>query len=175
MPGCRTRWASSNPVPPDPSPRLNVIEDPKFTTFLWNAPVPNGLALRLRGLGRLAQLVNQAFHARLWELFHVLQEGHLVVEVVIGAVKPKAGANRPMNSQWPADGIAEVTVLQFVMFRKDFDALGRPGAFDRNSQLSRQPRHQQPALTGQEGLFSENPQVCPAAALLQRRLNALLP
>jgi hypothetical protein len=114
-----------------------MIEDPKLTTFLWNAPVPNGLALRPRRLGRLPQFANQAFHVRFRELFHVLQEDDLVVEIVIGAVKPKAGANRPMNPQRPADGIAEVAILQFVMFREDFDALGRPGAFDWNSQLLR--------------------------------------
>jgi len=81
--------------------------------------------------------VNQAFHVRLWELSHVLQEGHLVVEIVISAVKPKARSNRPMNPQRPTHGIAEVAILQFVMFREDFDALGRTGALDRNSQLLR--------------------------------------
>ena len=48
----------------------------------------------------------------LGKLRHTFEERQLIVEVVVGAVKPKPRTDCAVNSQRPADGIAEIAILR---------------------------------------------------------------
>src|SRR5262249_37074685 len=61
----------------DRGPEIHGV--PLERASAWPACSPSSRA------GRLAKLANQALQVRLWELFRLLQEGHLVVEIIIGA------------------------------------------------------------------------------------------
>jgi len=73
----------------------------------------------------------------------------LVVEVVVCAVEPKPRADRPVNSERSADGIAEVAILQFVMFGEYLDSLGRACSFYRDTELRSPGRRSTAGIVGQ--------------------------
>jgi hypothetical protein len=91
---------------------------------------------------------------------HAFEECQLIVEVVIGAVEPEPRADRAVNSQRSADGIAEVAILQFVMFREYLDSLGRPRSFYRDTELLQPSRRSTAGTVG------------PGAAALRRSTGA---
>src|SRR6266436_9574947 len=151
-----------------------MIQDVKLTLLCRVMPAWSWLNFLLLSFAWLSQLLEQDSKLLLGQLRHALEECQLIVEVVIGTVEPEPSADRAVNSQRSTDGIAEVAILQLVMFREYLDSLGRPRSFYRDTQFLSQAGDQQPALTGQERLLSKYPKVGAAPTLFQCRLHLLL-
>src|SRR5580658_9466888 len=168
------RRTPRNPVPPDLPPHLNVIQDLKPYALCRKLPARRRHEFLLLRLSILPQLPEQCVQLFLRKLPDPFEKFQLVVEVVVCAVEPEPRADRPVNSERPADGITEVAILKFVMFREYLDSLGRACSLYRDTELRSQAGDQQPALSGEERLCSEYPQVRAPPALFQCRLNFLL-
>src|ERR1022692_4719110 len=151
-----------------------MIQDVKLPLLCGILPAWSWLDFLLLPLARLSQLLEQNSESLLGQLRHALEECHLIVEIVIGAVEPEPGADRAVNSQRSTDGIAEVAILQLIMLREYLDSLGRPRSFYRDTEFLGQAEDQQPALSGQKGLLAKYPKVGAAAALFQCRFHLLL-
>src|ERR1700690_3545269 len=106
-----------------------MIQDGKLPLLCRVLPAWTWLDFLLLPFARLSQLLEEGSELLLGQLRHALEECQLIVEIVIGAVKPKPSADRAVNSQGSTDRIAEVAILQFVMLREYFDSLGRSGSF----------------------------------------------
>src|SRR5208283_2673774 len=168
------RRTSCNPIPPGFSPHLEVVQDVKLPLLCRVLPPWCRRDLTLLRLAPLSQLLEQGAQALLGKLRHPFEECQLIVETVVGAVEPKPRTDCAVNSQRPAEGIAEVAILQFVVFREYLDSLGGPRSLHRDTELLGQAGDQEAALSGQERLLPEDPQVRAAPALLQCRFHLLL-
>src|SRR6202049_1258794 len=151
-----------------------MIQDVKLPLLCRVLPAWSRLDFLLLPFARLSQLLEQNSELLLGQLRHALEECQLIIEVVIGAVEPEARTDCAVNSQRSTDSIAEVAILQLVMFREYLDSLGRSGSFYRDTELLCQAGNQQPALTGQKRLLAKYPKMSAAPALFQRRVHLLL-
>ena len=80
-----------------------------------------------------------------------------------------------MDTQRPTDRVAEFIRSQLILARKDFDPLRQASAtFHRYTQSPGQVVNVNSAVSGEQRLVGENPQMTAAAGLLQSRLNSIL-
>src|ERR1022692_419215 len=112
-----------------------MIQDVKLPLLCGILPAWSWLDFLLLPFARLSQLLEQNSDLLLGQLRHALEECQLIVEIVIGAIKPKPRADRSMNSQRSTDSIAEVAILQLIVLREYLDSLGRSGSFYRDTEL----------------------------------------
>src|ERR1700722_7374258 len=123
-----------------------MIQDVKLPLLCRVLPAWGRLDFLLLPFGRLSQLLEQSSELLLGQLRHALEECQLIVEIVIGAVEPEPSADRAVNSQRSTDSIAEVAILQLIVFREYLDSLCRPRSFYRNTEFLGQAGDQQSAM-----------------------------
>src|ERR1700693_1527641 len=144
-----------------------MIQDVKLALECRVLPACTWLDFLLLPFARLSQLLEQNPELLLGQLRHAFEESQLIVEIVISAIEPEPSADRAVNSQRSTDSIAEVAILQLIVLREYLDSLGRPRSFYRDTEFLSQAGDQQPALSSQKRLLSENPKVGAAPALFQ--------
>ena len=98
----------------------------------------------------------------------------LVLQRVIGAVKPESAVGASVDSQRTANGVAKLSGSDGVVLRKHLDALGQARALHRHSQPQSKIMDVDSALLGQQGRCQEDPKMPTALAHLQRRLHLVL-
>src|SRR5579872_3875455 len=94
-----------------------MIQDVKLPLLCRVLPAWSRLDFLLLPFARLSQLLEQNSELLLGQFRHALEECQLIVEVVVGAIEPEAGADRAVNSQRSTDGIAEIAILQLIMLQ----------------------------------------------------------
>src|ERR1700732_4308655 len=151
-----------------------MIQDVKLPLLCRVLPAWGRLDFLLLPFARLSQLLEEGSELLLGQLRHALEEGQLIVEIVIGAIEPEPSADRAVNSQRSTDSIAEVAILQLVVLREYLDSFGRPSSLYRNTEFLSQAGYHQAALPSQKRLFSKYPKVGAAPALFECRFHLLL-
>src|ERR1019366_3534462 len=99
----------------------------------------------------------------------------LVLQRVIGAVKPKSAVGATVNSQRTTNGVAKLSGADSVVLREHLDAVCQALAFYRHSQPQSKTMDVGSALLGQQRCCEEDPKMPTALAHLQRRLQPVLP
>ena len=105
------------------------------------------------------QIRDQLLQLRLTHPLEITQVLHLRVEIVRGSVEPVPSIRDAVDSQRTANGVAELPVLQKILFREDLDSFGQTRPFHTNRQPARQVTDVSPGVLRQYRRFEQNPQV----------------